>query len=380
MESKRLRHRRFVLSRAATLRRGFTLVELLVVIAIIGVLIALLLPAIQAAREAARRSQCKNNLRQVGIAMQNFVSARKMFPSGGIAPWPKLENYVSGGKPLGPDRQGLSWGFQILPYMEQTAAYNLVTTAQIQDVPVDGYFCPSRRPPTRVPTTDPVGFAYLMDYAAAVPAISREQFAGNYQQYLARGAVDTLGCEMEQFWGGDAGPDWEVTATSINGATNAGSTTADSLGSNYVGFWGVIVRSGYCARCDAGKQRTGFFEPINDAKITDGTSNTLVVGEKRLVPSRYDGGPDNDDRGWSDGWDPDTLRSTICEFGPDRELTVMETSNPNKSRYRFGSAHASGMNAMYADASVRSIDYSIDQELLNRLAHRSDGGVIGEVP
>jgi hypothetical protein len=58
----------------------------------------------------------------------------------------------------------------------------------------------------------------------------------------------------------------------------------------------------------------------------------------------------------------------------------METSNPNKTRYRFGSAHASGMNAMYADASVRSIDYSIEQELLNRLAHRSDGEIVGEVP
>jgi prepilin-type N-terminal cleavage/methylation domain-containing protein len=365
-------------------QRAFTLVELLVVIAIIGVLIALLLPAIQAAREAARRAQCKNNLRQVGIAMQNHLSARQMFPSGGIAPWPRIENYVSGGKPMGAERQGLSWAYQILPYMEQIAAHNLVTTVQLQDVAVDGYFCPSRRPPTRVFARDPEGavegFAYLMDYAAAVPAISRSQFSGNYDEYLLRGPADTLGCERQEFWGANGLPDYEVTANSINGATNANSTTADSLGSEYVGFWGVIVRSDFCARCDAGKRRTGFFEPINDAKITDGTSNTLVIGEKRLIPSRYEGGNQDDDRGWSDGWDPDTLRSTICEFGPDRELTAMENANISIPRYRFGSAHSSGMNAMYADASVHTIDYSIDQELLNRLAHRSDGEATGEIP
>jgi prepilin-type N-terminal cleavage/methylation domain-containing protein len=71
------------------LARGFTLVELLVVIAIIGILVALLLPAIQAAREAARRTQCVNQLRQMIVAMQNHVSALQIFPTGGIEPWPR---------------------------------------------------------------------------------------------------------------------------------------------------------------------------------------------------------------------------------------------------------------------------------------------------
>ena len=354
--------------------RGFTLVELLVVIAIIGVLVALLLPAVQAAREAARRLQCKNNLKQVGLAMQNYVSARKMFPSGGIAPWPDIENYASGGRPFAADKQGLSWAYQILPYMEQTSVHNLVTTSQLREVPIEGYFCPSRRPVTR----DPLSGAYLMDYAAAVPAITREQYAGNYDDYLVRGAQDTLGCELRgEFWGGTFRPDYEVTANSINGATNPNATTVASLGAEFVGFWGVIVRSGLCARCDAGKQNTGFFEPITFARITDGSSNVMVVGEKRLVPSLYQVGAWHDDRGWSDGWDPDTLRSSICEIGPDREIVSAEN---NVAGYRFGSAHASGMNVVYADSSVRTIDYSINQELLNRLAHRSDGEVVGEVP
>lgn len=375
LRSKEKRERESKTSAGAVrTRRGFTLVELLVVIAIIGVLVALLLPAVQAAREAARRLQCKNNLKQVGLAMQNYVSARRMFPGGGIGPWPEIENYISGGKPHGADKQGLSWAYQVLPYMEQSAVHNLVTTNQIREAAVESYFCPSRRPTTRDPATG----AYLMDYAAAVPAISREQYSGNYDDYLVRGAKDTVGCEVRgEFWGGTFRPDYELTGNSINGATNANSTTAGSMGAEYVGFWGVIVRGGFCGRCDVGKQSTGFFEPITMAKISDGTSSTLLVGEKRLIPSLYQATTWHDDRGWSDGWDPDTLRSTICEFGPDREIVSGET---NVAGYRFGSAHASGMNAVYADASVRTIDYTIDQELLNRLAHRSDGETMGEIP
>ena len=89
-------------------RTGFTLVELLVVIAIIGILVAFLLPAIQAAREASRRSQCQNNLKQIGIAVQNHHDARRAFPMG--------RNGI--------DQKAVSWAFFILPYMEETAIYN----------------------------------------------------------------------------------------------------------------------------------------------------------------------------------------------------------------------------------------------------------------
>src|SRR3990172_387227 len=99
-------------------KSGFTLVELLVVIAIIGILVALLLPAIQAAREAARRTQCKNQLKQIGLAMQNHVSTHRVFPTGGAVIYPKIGDYVVDDKPLGPDKQGLGWGYQILSYLE----------------------------------------------------------------------------------------------------------------------------------------------------------------------------------------------------------------------------------------------------------------------
>src|SRR5271169_2774298 len=94
--------------------RGFTLIELLVVIAIIGVLVALLLPAVQAAREAARRTQCRNNLHQIGIALHNYHDAFLMFPPGWIGVT-NLQLDVNGGS-------GLAWSSLILPQIEQTAA------------------------------------------------------------------------------------------------------------------------------------------------------------------------------------------------------------------------------------------------------------------
>ena len=100
---------------------AFTLVELLVVIAIIGVLVGLLLPAIQAVREAARRAECQNKLKQIGLAVQNHLDAKKVFPTGGDSYSPTITNFVSGGIANGPNRQGLGWGYQVLPYLEQNA-------------------------------------------------------------------------------------------------------------------------------------------------------------------------------------------------------------------------------------------------------------------
>ena len=133
--------------------RAFTLVELLVVIAIIGILVALLLPAIQAAREAARRSQCKNNLKNIGLAIANFESTFKVFPTGGaryLTPDFGLEQNVEDGKPLGPSRNGLGWAYQILPFIEESAAHQLTKTKDLERVVMQLYVCPSRRQATTI--------------------------------------------------------------------------------------------------------------------------------------------------------------------------------------------------------------------------------------
>src|SRR5580704_8904340 len=102
-------------------RRGFTLIELLVVIAIIAVLAALLLPAVQAVREAARRTQCTNNLRQIGLAFQMHHDLWKYFPTAG-GDWGTPPTYINGSPAIGA-KQGAGWGFQILPYIEGESAW-----------------------------------------------------------------------------------------------------------------------------------------------------------------------------------------------------------------------------------------------------------------
>ncbi|HTN76955.1 MAG TPA: DUF1559 domain-containing protein, partial [Pirellulaceae bacterium] len=121
-------------------KRGFTLVELLVVIAIIGVLVALLLPAVQAAREAARRMQCHNNMKQIGLASHNHHDSLGYFPPGGSdGPDTDCCNATS--------RDGWSWAYHLTPYIEQTAIHDLTTDSLVATSVIPGYFCPSRRPP-----------------------------------------------------------------------------------------------------------------------------------------------------------------------------------------------------------------------------------------
>jgi prepilin-type processing-associated H-X9-DG protein len=102
--------------------------------------------------------------------------------------------------------------------------------------------------------------------------------------------------------------------------------------------------------------------------ITDGLSNTMVIGEKWIDARQYQSGAWHDDCGWGDGWDPDVIRFTMLAPIPD--------SNGSGTGYEFGSAHPNGFNAVFADGSVHTIRYSIGPELFNRLGHRADGQVV----
>lgn len=337
-------------------RKAFTLVELLVVIAIIGVLVALLLPAVQSAREAARRSQCLNNLKQVGLAVLNLESTLRIYPTGGVAPWPAIENYSSDGRPFGPKKQGLSWAFQILPYLEQGAIQNLTTTTQLQSSPVSMYFCPSRRSPQQ----NLKNGAWLMDYAGLTAAASRAETPGpeSFEALLA----GNHGCERNYgMWG------------TVSGVTNDHNPrTAKYHRTRYAGFFGVFIRTSYFVNSTGGAAtELGYGSPTTIARVEDGTSNTAMVTEKHIRIDLLEDEPAWDDRGWSDGWDYDTMKSGLCQPLPDDTLPRSGAIDAASS----GSAHVSVLNVLYADGSVHAINFDVDLETWNNLAHRSDGAV-----
>lgn len=304
--------------------RAFTLVELLVVIAIIGILVALLLPAVQAAREAARRTECINHLKQMGVGCQNFHDVNKYFPTGGTVPWSTYNRYGD----IKPDPTaaveteqhsggvGPGWAFQILPYMEQATLYEHQDFLAVRNTVVPFYFCPSRR------ASATYGSQVLMDYAGATPGT---------RPYPS----------SDDFW--QQGDHWKVPQ-----------------GNN---FNGVIVRSGYSRRVTFGG-------------IPDGSSNVLLIGEKMIRSHLYETGDWHDDCGWSDGWDPDIMRYTAFRPYPDQE------NNPAPDGqdvgYHFGGAHPAGFTAVLADGSTRVITFDIDPTVFNNLGHRLDGTPLPE--
>ncbi len=356
---------------------GFTLVELLVVIAIIGILVALLLPAIQAAREAARRSECTNKLKQIGLAITNFSDTKKVYPTGGTRILPRIEDYVEGGIPLGPEKQGLGWGYQILPFLEQTNLSNITTSAQLNSAVVPEYICPSRRPAvtTVVPQVSSLAVT-LSDYGGAMPCgYSNYTQTNRYTPIVpnpgVRGATrDDRATRRDRFFG------------SSNGATHILDVPDDEI------YQGVIVRTPY-RRVGSASSRGGLTSvpalnvtpTIGSAQISDGTSNTMMVSEKFVRPDFYEGGSSSDDRGWSDGWDPDTMRSTC--WPPLQDTLVGTSGGALEDLYgyeadvvNFGSAHPSGINAVFADGSVHVISYEIDNILFDRLGDREDAELV----
>lgn len=358
--------------------RGFTLVELLVVIAIIGILVALLLPAVQSAREAARRTQCKNNLKQLGIAGHNFHDTYGYFPLGGVDNHPILDVYTTGEKLNGPLKQGLGWAFQLLQFIEQGTIYQQAqqsidlptkgATRVLSQSSVSGFNCPSRRGATlggvqTGATWDGWQF-YLIDYAAVTAGPTRTQSAEfnitNYDSLLA-----DPNSQFNLLWWG------------CNTCRAQLKPRAPDTANKPARFLGVTQRTDWSQNIpnDPNAYSVGFTKKVTFAKILDGSSNTLWLGEKRLNPDFYQTGAGYDDRGWCDGWDHDIIRSTMYPIGPDVTEPTFAEQVANRA---LGSSHAAGINTCFADGSVTLLSYDIDREILNRLGNTSDGEIVGE--
>ncbi len=366
-------------------KRGFTLVELLVVIAIIGILVALLLPAIQAAREAARRTQCKNNLHNIALSIHNFYNTYNFFPTGGTEPNPGIEDYLRDtptatffnrkGPANGPLQQGLGWMYQILPFLEEGAIQSIISSAQLTTQGITLYNCPSRRGLTLGPPPLSVS---LVDYAATVAGPSRSQLNNDteFNKYL----TDTHPL-YPQFTAKQAENFWGCPGCASTGGRSPGDLQT-AMATNPIKFYGVIQRGDWSAKSGDPTplyRHIGYMVKMTDAKITDGTSKTVMIAEKWVNASLYQGTTQGDDRGWSDGWDFDALRSTMTTPISDGTDPPPNPSSPTDPlNYKLGSAHSGGLNAAFADGSVTFIRFDVDLETFNRLGNRSDGETISQ--
>jgi len=289
-------------------RPGFTLIELLVVIAIIAVLIALLLPAVQQAREAARRTQCRSALKQIGLALHNYHDTTNVLPPGWIGVNGSGQPFVDGGNSWG-------WASRILPQMDQAPLFQSLNfslsmmdpahaTARVQTLPI--YRCPS-----------------------------------------------------------DVGPNvWTLEDASANPLT-------DLAAANYVGSFGVSDMDS-CAgqpapfRCQ-GEGTLYHNSNIRLAEMTDGTSNTYVVGEHKS----------DEQSGWHSTW------IGVVPNGDDAIARILGTAdhtpnNPANHIDDFSSHHVGGAHFVMGDGAVRFISTNISHQVFQALATRNGGEVVGE--
>lgn len=302
-------------------RGGFTLIELLVVIAIIAVLISLLLPAVQQAREAARRSQCRNNLKQIGLAMHNYESTYGCFPPGGIG---------SGASSNSPAASAF---VVMLAYLEQNSTYNQYNFNVVYTDPANqavtaqriaAYLCPSMNIARPMP----------------LPECGEPLFApGSYLLCEGTGALQAQG-------------------KGIFPLNLPGYVTAD----------GPIIS-----------------RPVRIADVTDGTTNTIAVGETSYnyrnlnwstaacpSPSVMGGTPRLGYGVWAGGWPGRAVGNTSKTINDTSATSVLSING------QFSSSHIGGVMFLLADGSARFTSQNIDKPLLTALGSRADGEVVGE--
>lgn len=318
------------------------------VIAIIGILVALLLPAIQSAREAARRTSCKSNLKQLGVALHSFHDANKEFPQGG---WGRSWVPIST-RGVGIDQPG-SWVFRLLDNMEEGALLSSYQSTSVNNeelaindllkTPISILACPSRRP-ARAWAVGARSYQSSPRPNGSPTLVARSDYAvnsGTSHAFRRIGPSDLTEGDTEDYW--------------------------DSITNNQ-NFTGIshMRRS----------------VPIR--RITDGLSHTYLIGEKFLSPQYYNNGmATGDDNNLYSGYALDNhrfaasrpegvageLEESILYYLPMKD---QDTQTNNADRFRFGSAHPSSLQMLFCDGSVRNIAYQIDSSTWYLGSNRQD--------
>jgi len=343
--------------------RGFTLIELLVVIAIIAILIALLLPAVQQAREAARRTQCKNNLKQLGLAFHNYHDTFTLFPMGVQSAGPSAAHY------------GPSFFAGILPYLEQANVYSRLTFngshpgwtgagggtagnangAQITGVSIEAFVCPSSPLDKFIQDSNGGARQTCPSYVGISGAVDEDKTSA------VTPATDTDGFQNDrQLYGGNC-----CATNSQNG---------------YFSASGILVWN----------------ESIGLNKVTDGTSNTIMVGETSdwsidAAGNRIDirgGAPHGwlmgtDGSGVTSAWGGPVARKfnlTSVRYAPGtKNYNLAGVHNNHGPNNPLISAHTGGIQCVFADGHVSFISNNINLATLKAACSRDDGKILGEL-
>jgi hypothetical protein len=281
-----------------------------VVITIIGILVALMMPAINSAREAGRRITCGNHLKQIGLAFLAHHEAMGAFPNGGYTYG--SDRTLLNGAPATYVTQKWSWGYQILPYIDETPLWSNPDNVVVSSTPISSYFCPTRR--------RPVALA-----------------AGSWQTIpKPRAMADYAG--------------------------NAGTTNAGGDGSGVYGDG----RDGVVARMGSG------VVTAND--LTDGASNTILLGEKRMNLSFVTTECQADDNdGYVGGYQDDVVRWGAWPPEQDTFAAAENYSTIHPRTFQFGSSHSAGAQFVLGDGSMRLINFTVNADVFRRACCRNDG-------
>jgi len=323
------------MSQRRTRPAGFTLIELLVVIAIIGILVALLLPAVQKVREAANRTVCTNNLKQMGLALLNYHNTNRVFPPGAVA------------SPAGPASGYANWAIYILPYIEQDALYRLYHFEKINTDPlqkpvrealIKTYICPS----------DNTG-----DFGLEVPdsgygADAKVKYRPSSYRAVEGKTLNRNTNDQNKWFD-----------SQLSGESNGDKTFRGVL--HVVGINDLTV------------------ERLSD--IFDGASNTMMVGEYSTRDH------DNRDTFWAYSWNQYTMSSAMPQartlMNDYNACLALKGKQPfdsgdNACKRAFASFHTNGaINFVFCDGSVHAIATNIDLNTFTALATIAGGEVVG---